>query len=134
MIKYHCQHTSFRKLRILYKNYQYLKGLNPSNTPLFFLTPLKGTAILKKSSERCQPLKKILPTKLHKNCCMRLVLTRAHYSTQTVRNFLLVEVNFGHYNLTIIAQIANKKGLFNSLRMAALWKRNRIFFCAIWWH
>ena len=67
------------------------------------------------------------PYKTHKKCCIRLVLTRTTQH-KLLAIFLLVEVSFGHNGVTISAQIANKKALFHSPRIAALGKRTRIFF------
>ena len=91
-IKYHCPRTSFQKIHILYRIIN-IKRVKIFQIHHYFTVNcmLKITASnfasIGNMQRSRQLLTKILPTTPHKNSCMRLVLTRANYSADKVRNF-----------------------------------------------
>ena len=105
------------------QNYQCQKGKNLSNTSLFcsqlcwkirqVIWPCWKCAAQSSTAD------KILHTKLHKNRCVRLVLTRANYPAEKVGIFLLAEVNICHNDVKISTLIANK----NTSWIRAIWRR-----------
>ena len=65
----------------------------------------RNFSMLEKSSE---VLSKFLRTKPHKNCCIRLVLTRAEHLAPMFKNFPFDEEMFCHNDVTISTQIASE--------------------------